>query len=99
MSRFTPTIERVPLVWVLVGLLFNATGLYLGFDFGLTFVYLIVGWFCAAFGIALLVFRWREKPRVTEQTRLSPNFISAGQTQVVPTAAVAGGEAVAANDD
>ena len=89
MSRFSIVQERVPLVWILVGLLFNAAGLYLGFEFGLTFVYMIVGWFCCAFGMALLIFRLREQPRTTAQTRLSPNFISAGKTQVFPTAAAA----------
>ena len=99
MSRFSIVQERVPLVWILVGLLFNATGLYLGFEFGLTFVYMILGWFCCAFGIALLAFRLREKPRTTARTRLSPNFISAGKTQVFPTTAVAGCETPAAAND
>ena len=92
MSRFTIVQERVPLVWILVGLLFNAAGLYLGFEFGLTFVYMIVGWFCCAFGLALLLFRLREKPRVTEKTRLSPNFMSAGKTQVFPASKIADSE-------
>ena len=35
MSRFSIVEERVPLVWILVGLLFNSAGLYLGFEFGL----------------------------------------------------------------
>jgi hypothetical protein len=95
MSRFSPVKERVPLVWILVGLLFNATGLYLGFEFGLTFVYMIVGWFCCAFGISLLVFQLREKPRTTDRTRLSPNFISAGKTQVFPTTAAANSDSAA----
>jgi hypothetical protein len=75
--------ERVPMVWFLLGLLLNATGLYLGFEFVQAFFYMIVGWFCCAFGIALQVFRRREQPRSAEKTRLSPKFISAGATQVM----------------
>ena len=80
-----PIYERIPLVWVLVGLLFNATGLYLGFEFTLSFVYLMVGCFCCAFGVALFVFRLRERPRGSDKTRLSPNFLSTGSMQVVPS--------------
>ena len=85
MSRFSIVQERVPLVWILVGLLFNATGLYLGFEFGLTFVYMIVGWFCCAYGLALCFFRMREKPKKSKERRLSPHFISAGDTTIFPT--------------
>jgi hypothetical protein len=70
------------LVWILVGLLFNSTGLYVGFDNAFSFVYMIVGMFCFAFGVALFALRLRERPRTSEKTRLSPNFISAGDTQV-----------------
>ncbi len=83
----TPIYERVPLVWILLGLLFNAMGLFLGFEFTLTFVYLMVGWFCCAFGVALFVFRLRERPRGSANTRLSPNFVSAGATQILPAMA------------
>ena len=72
--------ERVPIVWILVGLLFQASGLYLGFDYALSFLYMIIGAFCFAFGVAILVFRMRERPKAPEKTRLSPQFISAGAT-------------------
>ena len=84
MQQLRPVYERVPLVWILVGLLFNATGLYLGFDFSLSFVYMLVGWFCVAFGVALFLFRLREAPKSPVSTRLSPKFVSAGSTQVAP---------------
>ena len=77
--------ERVPIVWILVGLLFQASGLYLGFDYSLAFLFMIIGAFCFAFGVAILVFRMREKPKASEKTRLSPQFISAGATQVMPS--------------
>ena len=83
MQALRPVYERVPMVWFLLGLLFNATGLYLGFDYVQAFFYMIFGWFCCAFGVALFVFRRREAPPAAERTRLSPKFISAGSTQVI----------------
>ncbi len=80
--------ERVPMVWFLVGLLFNATGLYLGFEYTLSFAYLMLGWFCCACGVALFVFRLREHPGKSTDTRLSSKFVSAGSTQVIAAAAV-----------
>jgi len=85
MKIATIVFERIPMVWFLLGLLFNAGGLYLGFEFGLAFVYMMVGWFCCAYGLALFIFRLREKPRRTEASRLSPHFISAGATAVFPS--------------
>lgn len=73
-----PIYERLPIVWFLVGLLFNATGLYLGFEYSVSFLWMIVGWFCCAYGAALFVFHLRERPRAAEKTRLSPKFVSAG---------------------
>ena len=78
MWRANIIFERIPIVWILVGLLFQASGLYLGFDYSLAFIYMMVGAFCFAFGIAIFVFRTREKPKASEKTRLSPQFISAG---------------------
>lgn len=76
MRLFTIVFERLPMVWFLLGLLFNAGGLYLGFDHGLAFVYLFVGWGCCAYGIAVYVLQRMERPKTTDATRLSPNFIS-----------------------
>jgi len=84
MKIVTAVFERLPSVWFLLGLLFNAAGLYLGFDFSLAFGYMIIGWFCCAYGIALFVFRIIERPRTNESTRLSPNFISAGASVLMP---------------
>ncbi len=79
-----PIYERVPGVWVLLGLLFIAAGLFLGFEFTLSFVYMLVGLFCCAFGSALFLFRLREHPRSSTDRRLSPNFVSAGTIQATP---------------
>jgi len=84
MQLFTLVFERLPMVWLLLGLLFNAAGLYLGFEYPLAFAYMIVGWFCCAYGLALFVFRLQERPRTTAATRLSPNFVSAGATVIMP---------------
>jgi hypothetical protein len=84
MRLFTTIFERHPMVWFLIGLLFNSAGLYLGFEYSLAFGYMIVGWFCCAYGSALFVLRLRERPRTSATTRLSPNFISAGSTVILP---------------
>ncbi len=72
----TQLIDRAPILWFLLGLLFFSGGLYLGFEFVMSFWYMIIGAFSCAFGAALLLYRLREKPKSTRDTRLSPNFIS-----------------------
>jgi hypothetical protein len=84
MNLFTTIFERLPMVWFLLGLLFNSTGLYLGFEYSLAFGYLLVGWFCCAYGLALFVFRLQERPRASAETRLSPDFVQAGATVIMP---------------
>ena len=83
MKLFSVIFERHPMVWFLLGLLFASAGLYLGFDNSLSFVYMMVGAFCCAYGAALFVFRFRERPR-SSATRLSPQFISAGANVGLP---------------
>ena len=41
MQLTTIIFERIPIVWILLGLLFNAAGLYLGFEYSLAFGYMI----------------------------------------------------------
>lgn len=72
------------MVWLLLGLLMNAAGLFIGFDSSLSFVLIFGGWFCCAFGLALFVLRQMENPRSREHTRLSSQFISAGATTAMP---------------
>jgi uncharacterized membrane protein HdeD (DUF308 family) len=84
MRHFEIVLERHPMLWVLVGLLFNATGLYLGFEYSLSFAYMVVGWFCSVYGVALLFFRLSDRSNIPESARLSPNFISYGSTVVMP---------------
>lgn len=85
MQLITITAERVSMVWFLLGLLFSAAGLYLGFNYPMAFGYLIVGWLCCAYGVTSFVLHRRAGPQKTAATRLSPDFISAGATVVFPT--------------
>lgn len=84
MRLFTIVFERLPMVWFLLGLLFNAAGLYLGFEYSLALTYFVVGCSCCAYGLALFVLRPREHTETSEANRLSPKFISAGSTVVMP---------------
>ena len=84
MRLVTIVFERLPMVWLLLGLLFIAAGLYVGFDYKLTFVYLIVGAFCSLYGLLLFVFLRIERPKQSSASTLSPHFISAGETVAMP---------------
>ena len=97
MQLFNIIFERLPMVWFLLGLLFNSLALYLGLDSSLFFVYLILGWGCCAYGLAIFFLQKQDRPKQAEATKLSPNFISAGATTVMsaPTAAQ---ESEAANE-
>ena len=93
MKFLSDVFERLPQVWLLLGLLFIATGLYLGFDYSLVFVYLGIGSICFLYGVLLFVFLLREKPRKSNVRPLSKNFISIGSTVVMTTHEVeSGGE-------
>ncbi len=59
----TPIYERIPQFWFLLGLLFVATGLYLGFEFAQSFWYIAIGSFCCAYSAALIVLRLSDRPR------------------------------------
>ena len=84
MRIFTTVFEKLPMVWILLGLLFNAAGLLLGFEYSLAFGYMLVGVLCCAYGLAVFVLRLGERPNQSAATRLSPKFISAGSTVVMP---------------
>jgi hypothetical protein len=84
MQLFNIVFERMPMVWLLLGLLFNALALYLGFDSAMFFVYMILGWGCCIYGLAIFVLQKMEKPTKSAKTRLSPNFISVGGATATP---------------
>ena len=60
----TPIYERVPQFWLLLGLLFISSGVYLGFDYRLSFAYVFVGAICIAWSVTILIrrSRFRSKP-------------------------------------
>ena len=87
MQLFNIIFERLPMVWFLLGLLFNSLALYLGIESSMFFVYLILGWGCCAYGVAIYFLQKQERPKQAEATKLSPNFISAGATTMMPSAA------------
>jgi len=84
MRLFKTNPERLPMVWFLLGLLFNAAGLFLGYEFSVAFGYIIVGLLCCAFGIVLFVLQLMEPRKKSAKTRLSPGFISVGATVAMP---------------
>ena len=57
----TPIYERIPQFWLLLGLLFMASGVFLGFEYWLSFVYLGVGLVCSAWSICIVVMRARHR--------------------------------------
>ena len=84
MRLFKMNPERLPMVWFLLGLLFNAAGLFLGFEFSVAFGYMIVGWLCCAFGIVLFVLQLMEPAKKSVEKRLSRGFISVGENVAMP---------------
>jgi len=83
--RLTSNIfERLPQAWVLVGLLIITTGVYVGFDSSIVFVYLGVGIICFVYGLALFAVLLLEGPKRSKSRPLSRDFISIGETVVMP---------------
>ena len=99
MRLFTVIFERIPMVWFLLGLLFISIGLYLGYQSSLTFLYIVVGLFCCAYGVALFVFRLQARPKASAATRLSPHFISSGSEASTPSISSAGNGQTAEHAD
>ena len=81
-----PTIpqERQPMVFLLFGLLLVAAGLLVGFDSGAAIGAMIVGLLISVFSIILYFLQLQERPKQSAGTRLSPEFISAGQSSQMP---------------
>lgn len=87
MQLFNIVFERLPVVWVLLGLLFNTLGLYIGFGSGLSLAFFAIGLFCFAYGVTVFVLQHIQKPEKSTATRLSPQFISAGSSADVASPA------------
>lgn len=87
MQLFNIIFERLPMVWFLLGLLFNSLGLFVGLESAMFFPYLFIGWGACAYGLAIFFLQKQERPKQDQATKLSPNFISAGATTVMPSPA------------
>jgi hypothetical protein len=67
----TPVYERFPQFFFLLGLLFIANGLYVSFDFNISFVYIGFGLWCSAYGFGIFVVRrFRRAKTATESTAI-----------------------------
>lgn len=62
----TPVYERIPQFFFLLGLLFIANGLYLGFDFAISFAYFGVGALSGAYGIGVFLVRKASRSTSTD---------------------------------
>ena len=57
----TPVYERIPQFYFLIGLLLIANGLYLGFEFVLSFYYIGFGLAASAYGVAIFLMRMQNR--------------------------------------
>lgn len=84
MRLSTEIFERLPQVWVLVGLLIITSGMYLGFDYSIVFAYLGLGVISFLYGLVLFVLLRLEGPKRSKARPLSKDFISIGNTVIMP---------------
>ena len=71
-----PVYERIPQFYFLVGLLFVANGLYLGFEIALAFYYIGFGLISCGYGVGIFLIRMQHR-QTQAATQFSP---PAGQT-------------------
>jgi len=84
MGQFTTRVDRLPMVLFLLGLLFIAGGLLVGFENSLAIAGMIFGVLCCVFGIVVFLLQLQESPKKSAATRLSPQFISTGTSVETP---------------
>lgn len=78
----TSIYERAPQFWFLLGLLFIATGFYMGSEFVLSYWYIAVGFACCAYGVGIFLvrLRHRQSPKAAEQ-RAAPAEAPAAESE------------------
>ena len=64
----TSVYERVPQFWLVLGLLFMVSGLYLGTEYHMAFLYVGVGAACVLWGVAVAVWRRRFRTEALGRT-------------------------------
>ena len=65
----TPIYERIPQFWLLLGLLFMTSGIYLGFDYSLSFVYFGVGFTCCGWSLWIFSMRLHHRNDARAQAK------------------------------
>ncbi len=80
----TKLYERLPLWWILVGLVFMLSALYLGLDYGPAYGYLGLGVGCSIFGLIITI--WRSKHGNDKSTRDGSRSDGAGNDSTGPNA-------------
>jgi len=65
----TTIYERIPQFWFLLGLLFMSSGTYLGFDYGLSFLYFGVGFACSIWGLMIFSMRANARRKLKQQQK------------------------------
>lgn len=78
----TPIYERTPQLWILMAVLFVVLGLYVGFDYKLTFFYLALGLYCGGRGFHILQMRrnYRRVKNVEAEINGNPAIEAAGNS-------------------
>jgi len=69
----TPIYERLPQFWLLLGLLFMASGVFLGFDYWLSFVYFFVGFACCGWSAWTMAMRVKNRQAPEAQAEQTEN--------------------------
>ena len=69
----TKLYERLPLWWILVGLVFMLSALYLGLDYGAAYGYLALGVACSIFGLMITIWRAQHRNRDATDKQSSPD--------------------------
>jgi hypothetical protein len=61
----TPVYERLPQFWLLLGLLFMSSGVYLGFEYRLSSAYFFIGALCVVWSAKTLIMRQKFRSQKT----------------------------------